>query len=288
MTFSTVVIWYKPDNSSLENIKKYSSLFNKIFIVDNSKTDNSNLLKDFNNIVYIPNLSNLGIAKATNIGCERAFQDGFDWVMTMDQDSSWEITELKKFINLVENNKDNSIISFAPVHSNKTKSLVGELKAKTNKTIKSQIVFQSKVIASGNIISLKAWKEVKGFNNDLFIDEVDHDFCYKLIEAGYKIVEIQDISMYHTLGNVKKTILPRPCKHSGVRLFYIFRNMLYIKDKYPKYFMENNYKSYMRNAIIQKIYELKIKDLLFIYKGKKAHKYNIYGSYENYCNRNKK
>lgn len=288
MTFSTVVIWYKPDNSSLENIKKYSSLFNKIFIVDNSKTDNSNLIKDFNNIVYIPNLSNLGIAKATNIGCERAFQDGFDWVMTMDQDSSWEITELKKFINLVENNKDKSIISFAPVHSNKTKSLVGELKEKSNKKIKSQIIYQSKVMASGNIISLKVWKEVNGFNNDLFIDEVDHEFCYKLIEAGYKICEFQDISMYHTLGNVKKTILPRPCKHSGVRLFYIFRNMLYIKDKYPKYFKENNYKSYMRNAIIQKIYELKIKDLIFIYKGKQAHKYNIFGSYENYYNRNKK
>lgn len=288
MNLSVVIIWFNPDTNSVFNINKYSSLVKTVYIVDNSENNNIHLATQISNSIYIGNLKNLGIAKATNIGCERAFQDGFDWVMTMDQDSSWEITELKKFINFVENTKDKSIISFAPVHSNKTKSLVGELKEKSNKKIKSLIIYQSKVMASGNIISLKVWKEVNGFNNDLFIDEVDHEFCYKLIEAGYKICEFQDISMYHTLGNVKKTILPRPCKHSGVRLFYIFRNMLYIKDKFPNFFIENNYKSYMRNAIIQKIYELKIKDLIFIYKGKKAHKYNIYGSYENYYNRNKK
>ena len=288
MNLSVVIIWFNPDTNSVFNISKYASLVKTVYIVDNSENNNIHLATQISNSQYIGNLKNLGIAKATNIGCEQAFKDGFDWVMTMDQDSSWEITELKKFINLIEKNEDNNIISFAPVHSNKIKSLVGDLKAKSNKTQNLQTIFQTKVMASGNIISLKVWKEVYGFNNDLFIDEVDHEFCYKLIEAGYKICEFQDISMYHTLGNVKKTILPRPCKHSGVRLFYIFRNMLYIKDKFPNFFIENNYKKYMRNTIIQKIFELKIKDLIFIYKGKKAHKYNIYGSYENYYNRNKK
>lgn len=277
--FSCIVIWYNPKDTDVESIKTYNSFFSKIYIVDNSNSDNSNLASQIQNTVYIPNFSNLGIAAALNIGCNKALADGFEWVMTMDQDSSWNSTQLQNYLELFKNSNNSDIKSFAPKHRNEIKSVIGDIKYHSETAPTEKILFQHKVMASGNIINLAAWKEVNGFNEDLFIDEVDHEFCYKLIKASYKICEFQNIIMVHTLGHVKKTILPRPCKHSGVRLFYIFRNMLYIKENFPDEFKNEKYKKYMTVAIIQKLFEFKFKDLSYIYKGIKAFKNNKFGKY---------
>ena len=97
---SCIVIWYNPKDTDVESIKTYNSFFSKIYIVDNSNSDNSNLASQIQNTVYIPNFSNLGIAAALNIGCNKAFTDGYEWVMTMDQDSSWDPTQLKNYLEL--------------------------------------------------------------------------------------------------------------------------------------------------------------------------------------------
>lgn len=280
-----IVIWYNPDKTSIANILTYSSFFKKIYIVDNSFTDNSTLAAECLNSLYIPNRSNMGIAKATNIGCQKALSDGFKWIMTMDQDSSWDFEELNKYLKLINNQNNKSIASFAPTHSNQIKSVIGDIKNKTKNKTNKEIIFQSKVMASGNIINLNIWKNCGKFNEELFIDEVDHEFCYRLLKNGYKICEFQDVYMFHTLGDVKKTILPRPCKHSGVRLFYIFRNILFIKKNYPENFKNNGYKKYITVTFIQKLFELKFSDLKYIFEGIYSFKKNIYGSYENFLSK---
>ena len=279
---AAIVIWYNPKEKDVDSIKTYNSFFKQIFIVDNSETDNSVLAADISNAVYIPNKSNLGIAAALNTGCKKAIENDFTWVMTMDQDSSWDKSQLEAYLKLISETSDDTIKSFAPVHRNELKSVVGDIKYLTEKAPESPIIFQHKVMASGNIINLDVWKKVEGFNEDLFIDEVDHEFCYKLIQAGYKICEFQNVIMIHTLGAVKKTILPRPCKHSGIRLYYIFRNMLYIKKHFPNEYKSNGYKKYMVLAVIQKTFEFRFKDLKFINQGIKAYKNNNFGVYK--CN----
>lgn len=279
MKLSAVTIWFNPDFSSIQNILTYQNFVEKVYIIDNSAFSNKELSSKIKNAVYVPNFSNKGIASALNTGCAMAFKDGFEWTMTMDQDSSWEKAEIKKMCLFVENTQNESIKSFAPVHRNYVKSVVGEAKCKIEKKVLENFLFPDKVMTSGNIISLFAWEKIGGFNEKLFIDEVDHEFCYRLLEKGFKICEAQNITMNHTLGNVKKTFLPRPCKHSGVRLFYIFRNMGYIKENFPVMYKKHGYRKYRVYAVIQKIMELKFKDLFFIAQGIKAHKKGIYGSY---------
>lgn len=277
-----LVIWYNPDSLSVENILKYHKFFDKVYIIDNSIISNNHLANKIINSYYFPNYKNLGIAKALNQGCLKAFTDNFEWCMTMDQDSTWDTNELSNYLNNIASIKDESIKSFAPLHSNEIKSLIGKIHDKKKIQNCDTYKFQHRVMTSGNIINLNSWNELKGFKEILFIDEVDHEYCYNLLEHDYKIIEFQNISMRHTLGISKKTILPRFCKHSGVRLFYIFRNMLYIKDIYPERYNEFIYPKYLIYTIIQKILEFKIKDLKFIKQGIKAYKNNIYGSYNDF------
>ena len=86
---SSVTVWYNPSPQDVNSIKSYNSFFDKIYIIDNSSKDNGELAGQISNAVYLPNNENLGIARALNIGCKKAMGDGFKWVMTMDQDSSW-------------------------------------------------------------------------------------------------------------------------------------------------------------------------------------------------------
>jgi rhamnosyltransferase len=69
------------------------------------------------NVLYYPNYQNFGIAKALNIGCQKALDEGYEWVLTMDQDSFWSNPEeLQRYIQFSEklylNNAKN--ISFSP------------------------------------------------------------------------------------------------------------------------------------------------------------------------------
>lgn len=276
---SSVTIWYNPSSQDIESIKTYNSYFEKIYIIDNSSTNNCELAAQIENSVYVPNNNNLGIATALNIGCQKAMDDGFMWAMTMDQDSSWNKEVLEQYLSAICKNTDETIKSFAPKHRNELKSVVGDIKYKLEEKKEESILFPNKVMTSGNIINLLVWKKIGCFNESLFIDEVDHEFCYRLNHAGYKICEFQNIYMVHTLGHVQKTILPRPCKHSGVRLYYIFRNMSYIKKVFPQEFRAEHYKKYMFFAVLQKCMEFKLKDLRYIIQGIKDCKKNRFGKY---------
>ncbi len=285
MKLCAVAIWYNPNKNILENIYSYIDEVERIYIVDNSTEDNSKILPSDKKIAYIPLLENTGIAHALNVGCEKALADGFDWCMTMDQDSGWNTEELEKIISLVENSPDSAIKSFAPLHRNQEKSVIGDIKFSNEAKPSEKFIFKDKVMTSGNFIELEAWEKTGKFNEKLFIDEVDHEFCYRLLEHGYKIYESQETAMIHKLGNLKKkTFLPRPCKHSGVRLFYIFRNMNYIKDSYNEMFKKHKYRRYMISALAQKIMEFNFKDVRYILQGIKAYRNGIYGSYENFLN----
>ncbi|MFK3710746.1 glycosyltransferase family 2 protein [Leclercia adecarboxylata] len=224
-----VVVWYNPSKKELNNIKSYYAHVDKIYIVDNSDSDNSGLLnsQDFSaeKIEYHPNLTNIGIASALNKGCLSAIEDGFEWVMTMDQDSTFPEHEITKLVNEFEAKvkvyKDIAIV--AP----RTSDLQPH-------------GFVEKVITSGNIVNLHAYKQVGGFDDELFIDEVDHDFCFKLMQANYKIFLLSNVRMAHSLGNSKIHNFIFNYKfhvmhHSPVRKYYIIRNRLVVRKRYPAY-----------------------------------------------------
>ncbi|MEB6378348.1 glycosyltransferase family 2 protein [Leclercia adecarboxylata] len=224
-----VVVWYNPSKKELNNIKSYYSHVDRIYIVDNSDSDNSGLLNspDFSaeKIVYHPNLTNIGIASALNRGCLSAIKDGFEWIMTMDQDSTFPEHEITKFLYEFE----------AKIKGYEDIAIV----APRSSDLQSH-GFVEKVITSGNIVNLHAYQQVGGFDDELFIDEVDHDFCFKLIQANYKIFLLSNVRMAHSLGNSKIHNFIFNYKfhvmhHSPVRKYYIIRNRLIVRKRYPAY-----------------------------------------------------
>ena len=92
-------------------------------------------------------------------------------------------------------------------------------------------------ITSGNLVRVSAWHELGGFDSRQFIDMVDYDFCFRLRERGYEILQINQPLLLHEMGKQTSHRLPgrltTVLNHSAFRKYHIFRNWRYLQRNYP-------------------------------------------------------
>ena len=109
----------------------------------------------------------------------------------------------------------------------------GAVELKKNKLVTEEKV----IITSGSLVLTSAWKNIKGFWEYLFIDEVDHEFCYRLRAYGYRIIQIQSCCIDHIIGtpNEKKILGHHfnPTHHTPTRRYYMTRNSILMLYLYP-------------------------------------------------------
>lgn len=284
--FCSVTVWYNPDSSSVQNLLTYNSFCKKCYIVDNSSGDNSALAQKIPNAVYIPNGQNIGIAAALNAGCSRALAEGFSLCMTMDQDSSWVSDQLERYFGLCAQNLSETAVSFCPNARylmptswlgdarRFLRSLFGLKKIAGGQdaeafVLAAQSLGEQKAvdccITSGNVISLAAWEKVGRFYEPFFIDEVDHEFCFRLGQSGFKITKFCGVFMAHVLGSPRKTFYPCVSHHGGVRLYYIFRNALFLKKMHPDYFKKLNYSLQIKSRVKSLVFNLRLFELRYYF-----------------------
>ncbi|WP_426587140.1 glycosyltransferase [Mucilaginibacter sp. R-33] len=210
---------------SYDNILSYVKELTELFVIDNSTLVNNEIVEKIiklPNVTYINNGGNKGIAKALNIGAMKAFESGYQWFLTMDQDSFF--LKPSSFFNIIDN-AESKVGIYAASYTDDYDRWIKPYNKDFN-----EIHF---VITSGNLINLKAWHKVHGFEEKLFIDEVDHDYCMKLRKNDYRILTTTKLYLQHSVGKQIENYDGKTFDgHSPVRYYYITRNTLYIVKKY--------------------------------------------------------
>jgi rhamnosyltransferase len=148
----------------------------------------------------------------------------------MDQDSFFEEEEAKAYFYYFEQlfYGANDVAIVAPQHSAQL-SLTGD-KGRFSETVR--------VITSGSLVNTKICKELGGFDEKLFIDDVDFEYAYRCVTKGYKIIEFNEIRLSHQLGIVKNagylSFIKRSGRilHSPFRIYFMVRNHFYVANKY--------------------------------------------------------
>ena len=256
-----VVVWYNPDIEVINNISTYITDLDKLYIIDNSCERNMELVDkiiDNDKIEYISLGGNRGLAYALNKGCNKAIDEGFDYILTMDQDSYFELNSVKLMKEFIKkSNKHYAII--AP---NVKSVYIDELENK--KKIAYTVLTEGKnkeliwVMTSGSMMCIKDFVEAGKFDEKLFIAHIDIDLGIALNNLGKKIIMLSDVIIYQTFGNSKpKKILWKvvhPSFANPVRTYYLFRNQVYLLKKY-------GIKSY--GIINVKLYKFIVKIILF-------------------------
>ncbi len=266
-----VVILYNPNNNILKKILTYTTFLDKLYVIDNSDEIYFSISKLPCNAILLSSGKNLGIAAALDTALEKALIDGYKWMLTMDQDGSFETTELKHILECRHKIDINETLLISPLHVKK--NVVASCNCQIN-----EVDF---VMTSGNLVCVKNAKNIGGYNKKLFIDEVDHEFCFRGNAAGYKIFEVLTAYVNHQLGiyflyDSKKIRLYPP-----ERLYYMIRNYLYLKKKYQE---KNSEFFTTRTLFLKKFFyqhlrysPKRLQCIQMLFKGWYDYKKNCYG-----------
>ncbi len=276
---AAIVVLYNPDENVISNIKSYQNQVDMIFAIDNSEMSNSFILSNIhsiNNLEYVPNKCNLGIAAALNIGAEKAISKGFSYVLTLDQDSEATPDMVSNLLACFT--QADNIALVAPIIQHYKGKNIEPARIKPCKQIIT-------AWTSGSLVDLNAWQIVEGYNEDFFIDYADHEFCLKLNELRFKIYACNNSILKHRLGNIEEINLVfrkvYTTNHSPLRLYYRFRNRFQLKHKYksvfPEFFKIDDkefWKSFLKIILFEK---QRLKKLKMMFKGYKDFSNNISG-----------
>lgn len=194
----------------------------KLYIFDNSTQDTDLDLPS--SAIYMTCGKNMGIAYGLNCIMRTAKEDGFGWVITIDQDSILPDKMVHEYKRYVGTNDRLAIICPQVID-------VRRAYMKIEKGKKEQYVHGC--ITSASCTSLTAWEKVGGFDEWLFIDLVDNEFCKRLIASGFQILRLNKLVLNQEFGK----IIPKTFKKQQfwIRMGRLFHNENIAKFSYKKF-----------------------------------------------------
>lgn len=231
MMLAGVVTLYNPDKDVAGNLLSYASFLGHFYIFDNSPYPHEDIKEKVEKatcVTYFWTGENKGIAACLNKALQLANNEGFKWLLTMDQDSRFMTDRVPEYLSCLAK-VDENVYGICPTYREELKG-----QADTNSLL-SEV---KTCVTSGNIVRIKLAIQCGGYDESLFIDEVDLEFCYRCNKAGYKLYKYNKVTFTHRIGNpIHKCIFGfhfTAFNESYIRQYYIMRNRLYVCNKYPE------------------------------------------------------
>ena len=226
--FLSIIVVYNPKVDLLvKDICSFIKNVDLLIIWQNSvlSDDVREYISSLGNIIFAGNGINQGIPTALNYALSYAIKNGYDYLLTMDQDSVLENFD----------NYKNTVIK-----KNQEKScIVGAYQTFLESKLSEDIFSEYKwVITSGTIFPIRLLNEIGGFETSFFIDTVDIEVCIRARKYGYKCYIcrtgklIQKYGVKHTIKMLNKTI--NYVVYSPDRIYGIFRNLTMLLITYRK------------------------------------------------------
>ena len=290
---AAVIITYNVENNFRNRINKLKGKVHEIIVVDNgSKIETINMLKELEKDITIIYLEkNKGIAYALNKGINYSIEKGYDWILTLDHDSIVTddmIENMLKCYGNFDKELREKVAMLVPTHVEEKEYENSNIISNEEKFSKPYIEVLTE-ITSGALTKADIYKNIGLYDEKLFIDLVDHDYCLSLNRKGFKVIQVSSAVLIHNLGeSVKKNVLGlkmTPTNHSPLRRYYMSRNRHYIWDKYkddfPKWVLTDKRRFITENLKIILFEDKKIEKFKYIKKGIEDYKNNIFGEFKN-------
>jgi len=204
-----------------------------VIIDDGDSSDNVDKLhawfSGIDGITIYHQAGNLGIAAALNRGGEIARAKGYQWLLTMDDDSLPEddmVERLCRHARRLLSTEKIGAIGMSWKSQPRTAARPGRRCWREKRGI----------ITSGCLFPLEAYDAVGRFREEFFIDGVDYDFCLRLRRHEHRVVQVLEYGFALSLGEREEHRLCgfviHTYRHSPQRLYYQFRNATVLAVEY--------------------------------------------------------
>lgn len=247
MKIAAGIVLFHPDKERfLTCLQIILKQFDVVIVFDNVG-DQKDLFCCYERVTYLTECENKGIAYALNRIMERARSIQCEWVVTLDQDTMIPenlASSFKKYITM------DKVAIIAPQVIDKRRPYM-----KLNET-DEDLSDVELCITSASCTNVSIWNELGRFDELLFIDFVDNDYCKRVKAAGYRILKYNKLVIDQEFGNItlkpqwkakfylwlskvmhNENIAKLSYKKKEVnpsRVYYVHRNLLYLNEKYKE------------------------------------------------------
>ena len=232
MKIGCVLVMYNPRRELLTaSLASLNEQVDEIFLGDNSMDMPdfmAALLALYPKVYYRGFKENLGIAEAQNRGIAYFQERGFDFIIFMDQDSlapkNLIFSLLADYNRLREAGIAVGGIGPRPFNRGEGKPYVGAVKK--GKLILPGVTEVGEIISSASLIPMMHFKQVGEMESSLFIDGVDHEWCWRAKKiGGWRFFISESVQLSHQVGEGDKPFLFRKVAiPTPFRTYYQFRN----------------------------------------------------------------
>ena len=224
----SVIVTYNFDEKIIKNIEAIVEESTWLLIIDNSTSDESiQLLEIIKNkypqIEIIKNKVNEGLPKSYNKAIRIAQDNKAQYFVTFDQDTLINSGTIKELIRLM------GVYSL---------DSIGPSLNKCEDGANAEISYPKFIISSCNVTRTYVFEKVQ-FDEDLFIDDVDLDFCLALEKNNYKFGKARNVCVAHEIGEKYRGRFGISFfAHTPFRYYYIFKNYYVLKKKYDSDYLK--------------------------------------------------
>ena len=179
------------------------------------------------------------LAMAQNAGIRQALQLQADWVLIMDHDSLPTEDMVSEMLASQQEYKNAASVGvIAPYLRDvnscrrpkylRRRGLLGF--SRTGFGCRAVIDDAMCVIASGSLIRRDVLEKIGLMDEQLCIDDIDRDFCLRVIKSGYRILVVRAAVLHHQIGQCRDHFMlgmrVTTTNHSAERRYYIYRNRI--------------------------------------------------------------
>jgi len=239
------VILFNPDSDiTYQLIESVLQQVDVLCVIDNSPLPTVlNISED--KLHYHHFSSNIGIAAAQNVALKNLRGFGCEYALLLDQDSQIDDDFVFRLSSLLVASKINMqpLVAIGPriICSFSEKSVKPRVQREI--LVYDDIVCVTQIISSGMMIDLSKIDSVGFKDETLFIDGVDHEWCWRAQTHDYMVAIANKIEMVHRLGDSRSKFAGVTYKvGSPMRLYYQFRNILLLARRgyVPNYWKSRN------------------------------------------------
>lgn len=236
-----VVVTFEPDLSLTDALlEALAAQCGRVVVVDNGSTEAGPALRAAcarhrAELIALP--ENAGIARAQNLGIERARELRATAVLLSDQDSLPAPDMVERLLAAAARGAARGLAvgAVGPVSADtrsSTEQMVyvsrtwGPRRARAEEA-RDGLVEAAFLLASGCLIPMSVIDDVGAMRAEWFIDHVDLEWGLRARRAGYHLLAVTDARLAHELGD-RLVKLPGRAQevhvHSPVRTYYLARN----------------------------------------------------------------
>jgi rhamnosyltransferase len=232
------MVTYNPEPTFEQNVRALLPQVGKLIIVDNQSAAAGHSVVAQTaaacEVEVIWNQQNRGIAAGLNAGIDRALATGtYSWIATFDQDSHVPPDYVTSILEAYSACSYRDEVAIVGANYNQIQGC-GANPIPTRRGFMFREI--KSTITSGSFVKSTAFEICGRYDESLFMDYVDHEFCLRLRKHGFRIIQAGNAVLEHRLGSptlhrfLWKSFLST--NHSPSRRYHNARNRLIVYRRY--------------------------------------------------------